>query len=321
MKLVRLYIICSLILLFGPANPTIAQQVHPVSFTSFDNSLQYLRSVLDFGKSRGWSTVVQDRRFNISIAQFPEVSITAVANIIKTARTNSAQFFALKSLIDGDDYPTLQRFISELNQHDESYQQEHCLIFSSPGLVQKWQYSCAIAVTLTLMSELNPRYAWDVKKVDGYNRMINDPNNDMAQQEKQLLEKYGGVSSARGDMSGKGIPINDAINDVVGRMMGLNFYTQKIDGSVSDALNSIRGLLDGGMDVPALMNFLPSEASHFILFLRSKYDNGQYSFLTYEPWEGKCAWVSSSTIMSGSLSPLLSQWQIRLTYYYPNTPR
>lgn len=321
MKTFRLVFLCSCMILFSCSTPSSAQQARAVSFISFDNSLQYLRGVLDFGKSRGWSTVVQDRRFNSSIAQFPQGSLTAVADIIRGAHTHSAQFFALKSLVDGDDYPTLQRFIGELNQYDETYQQQHCLVFSSQGLVQKWQYSCAIAVTLTLMSELNPRYAWDVKKIDGYDQMINDPNNTMARQEKYLLEKYGGITSPRGDMSGKGIPINDAINDIVGNIMGLNFYTQQITGPVPDALNSIRGLLEDGMDVPVLMNFLPSEAAHFILFLRSKYDNGQYQFLIYEPWEGKCAWVSTSTILSGSLSPLLSQWQVRLTYYYPNTQK
>lgn len=307
------------IMLCSFRNLPVVPQEQQVYQQHYDNSLQFLRNILDFGKSRGWSTVVQDRRFNLSIAQFPDQSITAVADIIKVAKTTSAQFFALKSLLDGDDYETIQRFIGELNEYDEAYQQEHCLVFSEQGLVQKWQYSCSIAVTLTLMSELNPRYAWDVKKVDGYNMLINDPENAMAQQEKILLEKYGGISSPRGDVSGRGIPINEPINDIVGAVMGIRFYTQKITGTVPDALVAVRGILDGGMAVPALINFLPSETSHFILFLRSKYEGGQYHFLIYEPWEGKCAYVSSSNIAEGSLSPLLSQWNIRLMYYYPNT--
>ena len=293
---------------------------YPCSFPK-DNSLQYLRGVLDFGKSRGWSTIIQDQRFNNSIARFSANSITAVAGIIRTANTNSAQVFALKSLLDGDDYPEIQRFIGELNQYNEAYQQQHCLVFNPRGLVQKWQYSCSIAVVLTYLAELNPRYAWDMKKVSGYDQMINDPNNAMAIQEKMLLEKYGGRASARGDASGKQIGLLEPIDDLVGNILGVRFNFQQINGSRADALESIREILNTGMNVPALINFLPGDASHFVLFMRDKYEQGQYWYMIYEPWEGKCAYVSSSAILSDSMSPLLSQWSVRLTYYYTSAPK
>jgi hypothetical protein len=231
----------------------------------------YLRSVLDFGKSRGWSTAVQDRLFNNYMAAHPGPAGDNIVAVISKANTASAKFFALKSLLGGDVLPTVQHFIGELNQYPENYQQQQCLVFNAQGMVQKWQYSCSIAVVLTLMGDICPRYAWDMKKVPGWDKVMNDPNNPMAQQEKGLLEQYGGIASARGDASGKSIGIVDVINGLAGRVTGMSFYAQAVPASLPQALSNVKALLDAGMDVPAMVDFLPSHTPHFILFFRDKF--------------------------------------------------
>lgn len=277
----------------------------------------YLVNVLDFGIKRGWATAVQNQKLIAYLAMLTQTQQTAITGLIKTAITPSAKFFALKSLLAGDVETTLKTFIAELNKYPEAEQQRRCTVFQQQGLVQKWQYSCSIAVVLNYVMELCPRYAFDVQKVIGYNKIINDPANDMAQQEKLYLEQYGGKASARGDVSGKPIGIIGPINALVGNLLGVQFYASQITGPTNDALTSIRKLLDGGMNVPVLIEFLPGRDAHFVLFFRQKFEAGQYWYMVYEPWEGKCAWISTNTILSNSLSPLLAQYQVQLTYYYP----
>lgn len=41
------------------------------------------------------------------------------------------------------------------------------------------------------------------------------------------MEKYGGVATLRGDFSGKAIAIDDALNEFVGRILGVKFYLNR----------------------------------------------------------------------------------------------
>lgn len=293
-----------------------AQTTQRTTYATNDLSV-YFKNVLAFGKSKGWSTILFDERLNVYMAQHSVADQTRLASLINSATTPSAKFFALKSFLGGDVEATVQRFVAQLNALPEQQQQDRCTVFHLQGLAQKWQYSCSIAVVLTYLADLCPRYAFEVKMVPGYDQAISNPQNPMAVQEKQLLEQYGGKASPRGDVSGKAIGINEPINAMVGRVLGVQFYAKQVAGSVGDALNNIRSLLDAGMNVPALVDFLPSHAAHFVLFFREKYEAGQYWYLVYEPWEGKCSWVSTSNITANSFSPLLSQWRIQLTWYYP----
>jgi hypothetical protein len=46
--------------------------------------------------------------------------------------------------------------------------------------------------------DLCPRYAWEVKQIANYDAIANDPNHPMAQQQQNVVEKYGGSASPRG---------------------------------------------------------------------------------------------------------------------------
>ena len=139
----------------------------------------------------------------------------------------------------------------------------------------------------------------------------------MAEQQKQLLEKYGGVASPRGDYSGKAIGINDALNELVGPIVGVKYYAQQVNEPLQSVLGKIRNLIDRGLDVPLLIGFVGTQAKHFILTMRYRQVANGYQYLIYDPWDGVCDYVNESTILQGSLSPLLTQWKISIDYYYP----
>jgi hypothetical protein len=292
----------------------------PVLKSRVENKVEYLQQVLNFGKVRGWATIVQERIFNRYVNSLTSDQQQGLVQLINTAVTPSAKFFALKSLIAGDTYETLKNFIADLNKYPEAVQQERCLVYSPNQIIQQWQYSCSITTVQTYLADLCPRYAWEVKKIDKYNIIANDVNHPMAQQQKIFLEKYGGLASLRGDVSGKAIGLNGPINELVGPLLGVRFYAQQATEELPELLAKLRGIIDNGMNVPLHITFMPSEATHFILMLKYKYEQGQYHYLIYDPWEGRCNYVSASSLQNNSLAPVLTQWKMRITYYYPTEP-
>ena len=69
--------------------------------------------------------------------------------------------------------------------------------------------------------------------------------------------------------------------------------------------------------MPLLVGFVGTQARHFILAMRYRKVGNGYQYLIYDPWDGKCDYVSESTILNGSLAPLLSEFRITVDYYYP----
>jgi len=139
----------------------------------------------------------------------------------------------------------------------------------------------------------------------------------MAQQQKQLLEQYGGGTSARGDHSGRSIGINGPLNDLVGKILGVTFYAQQISEPLPAVLTKVRSQLDRGINVPLLIGFEGTEGKHFILVMKYKYEGTGYQYLIYDPWDGLSDYVSQSNLEAGSMAPLNNAWKISIDYYYP----
>ncbi|MDQ6755406.1 MAG: hypothetical protein M3004_00570 [Bacteroidota bacterium] len=298
-------------------NPPVYQQKIKTSATTVNAGAQDVISIFDFGKRQGWVSVVQENKLNTYLGGLSQQDKTKLVQFINQAKTNSAKFFVLKSLLAGDNFNLLQNFINQLNQYPESYQQEKCLVYTRHSIIQQWQQTCSVTTVQTFLGDLCPRYAWDVKKVNNFDVPANDPSNAMAQQQKDLLEKYGGSVSARGSYSGKEIGILEPLNDFVGRILGVNFTFEEITGQLPTAFIKIRTQLDRGIDVPLNIKFIGSEARHFILMMKYTNTASGYQYLIYDPWDGVCDYVSESNLLQGSLAPLNNQWKISVDYYYP----
>jgi len=302
----------------SPTNNNVpAQQNATVAQGNITPDVNGLKAIFEFGRQKGWAGQPHINKFNAFLNILNAEDTKKVVVFLQTATTASARFFALKSLLTGDSYPVVQKFIEQLNQHPESYQQENCLVTTHRSIIQQWEFSCSVTAVQTYLADLSPRYAWEVKQIPNYFADAHDPHHPMAEQQKLLLEKYGGVASPRGDYSGKSIAINGALDELVGPILGVKFYTQKITEPLPVVFGKIRSLMDRGIDVPLLINFMGTDANHFLLAMRYRQTGNGYQYLIYDPWDGVCDYVNESSILQNSLSPLLTQWKIRLDYYYP----
>jgi len=282
-----------------------------------NNAAGALKNIYNFGGNKGWGSSRIELKYAEFTKTFSDKDLKALLTFLQKATTSSAQFFALKSLLTGDSYETVEDFITQLNQHDETYQQENCLVTNMRSIIQQWQFSCSVTVVQTYLADLCPRYAWEVKKVANFDKIANDPSSPMAIQQKQLLEKYGGVATARGDVSGTPIGINNPLNELVGALLGVTFYAQEVIEPLPVVFGKIRDQLDKGINTALLIGFSGTTARHFILAMRYQKTNSGYQYLIYDPWDGKCDYVSETSIEQGSLHPMLAGSTISLDYYYP----
>jgi hypothetical protein len=284
--------------------------------TNTTASTQDINSIFNFGKRQGWASVVQENKLNEYLGKFSQQDKNKLVQFINQAKTNSAKFFVLKSWLAGDSYDLLQKFINQVNQYPENYQQEKCLMYSRKSIIQQWQQTCSVTTVQTFLGDLCPRYAWEVKQISNYDAVAIDPNHPIAQQQKMLLEKYGGVVSARGSSYGKEIGINQPLNEWVGRILGVQFYAQQVNEPLPVIFGKIRAMLDKGISEPLLIGFDGGQ-KHFILILKYRNTASDYEYLIYDPWEGLSDYVSQANLEAGSMAPLNNSWRITIDYYYP----
>lgn len=279
-------------------------------------SYQTIEAIFEYGKQKGWTSAQQEKKFRSYINQFSEADKKRGADFFCQANTLAARFFALKSILCGDSYELIQTFIADMNRFPESYQLEKCLVTNRRSIIQQWELSCSVTTVQTYLADLCPRYAWEVKEIKNYDIIANDPNHPMAQQQKELLEKYGGSATPRGDFSGKSIGILGPLNEYVGAVLDVSFRAVQITESVETVFGKIRTMLDKGINVPLLISFVGSQGKHFILTMRYRNTSNGYQYLVYDPWDGLCDYVNESSIVNGSLAPLLIRSKITVDYYY-----
>ena len=201
---------------------------------SFTAHVQTLKSVFDFGKDHGWTSPLQEKKLDKYIAGWTTEDQNKFMRFLAQAKTPSAKFFVLESWLAGDEAKTLQKFITQLNQYPEADQQERCVATNYRSIIQQWENTCSVTLCQTYLADICPRYAWDVKNISNYYLFANNATHPMAQQQKSLLEHYGGSVSVRGDISGKTIGINYPLNEWVGLSLGVRFYAQQIQEDLSN---------------------------------------------------------------------------------------
>lgn len=57
-----------------------------------------------------------------------------------------------------------------------------------------------------------------------------------------------------------------------------------------------------------------------MLVLDYRQQAGNPHYLLYDPYDGVCGYVSESNLTRGSVAPLNTHWQVRISHYYPCQP-
>src|SRR5579875_1768846 len=80
-------------------------------------------AISDFGDQQGWLGPIMKAKLNNYVSRLSEQDKNKIQQLLSQAKTSSARFFALKSLVAGDSYQVVENFIHDMNNYPESYQQ------------------------------------------------------------------------------------------------------------------------------------------------------------------------------------------------------
>lgn len=279
---------------------------------------QTLADVFRYGQQRGLATVHQQRFLAFCLQHWTSDQQTETLTFLKQVRSPLGQFLLLESVLAGEKEATLTPFVQALNRLTDSQMLDQCTVRRSRALIQQWENTCSITTVQLFLADLSPRYAYDLTRNTGYTTLLRNPANGIARQQQRLLEQYGGQAATRGDYTGgRTIGINDVLNRWVGGILRGSFRAETAPANATDLYAAIRRQLDVGINVPIRIEFVQSAGGHFMLVLDYKQQTDGVYYLLYDPYDGVCGYVSEATLNRGSVAPLNTSWQIRVSHYYP----
>lgn len=244
---------------------------------------------------------------------------SSLRDLLLQAREPAERFYLLKALAAGGPWDEIAQYATEMRGLAE----EEIIRRSSPrgagALPQQWEFSCAPALVQFALAEADPWFAWQLNKDAEIARGQWASSGMRGRQQRSWLEQYGGVATPRGDRTGRGITLQELLNDKLGRVLGVTYSCQQVT-DFDAALLKIGQHLRAGYDVPLCVSWARPETAtgsenHFILVLAVRGSAAACEFEIYDPATGKTGWVSADALRRNTLSPIYNGYQ-RVTHFY-----
>jgi hypothetical protein len=247
----------------------------------------------------------------------------AVVSLLQEGTNDTERVFILKALIAGEPWQNVVSYGEAIRGMPEQQVISLSTMRDPMDLIQQWNDSCGPSLLQAIVGETDPRYAFELNR--HYHVTEVDPfglNKELADQQKQWLEQYGGIAIERGGVGGKGIPINEMLNEKLLPLVNTSYHAVEIV-DMSATLTHIADCLDRGFDVPLRLSWSPpgsaEDSGHFLLAIAADGTPGDWRFQVHDSFTGKTEWVSQASLESDSFAPIFKDYA-RLTHYYEPTP-
>jgi hypothetical protein len=214
--------------------------------------------------------------------------------------------------IRGKDRPWL---LANLNVADETTAQGS----TATGIQQQWQMSCGPTTVQTVRAQNDPIYALSLTAA-GPVTGANWANLPMTVEQGMTLMGHGSMPTPIGT-AGQGAWVESDLN-AISSATGVTYAFKSVtaivpanpaSGAVDQAVTSIIGFLNQGIQVPLLIGGAPNQTAHYVMGLRAQGD----SILVNDPGSGTTAWVTRAQFLSNTLAPPLS-WNVLAGYDEPS---
>lgn len=285
---------------------------------------QAISSVFQGGLSQDLVGANQVQSLNKWLTGLNEGQLATLRDQLNTASQPVEQVFALKALVAGESWENVQQYAAEMRGLPESEIIRRSTMRDDADVIQQWQDACGPATLQTLAGEADPRFAWELNKASDLASI--DPAGaarQVAEQQKQWLEQYGGVAVERGRSGGMGMALGQILNDTMSSITKASYQTVEVT-NFDRSLDDVSGLLKAGYDVPLRVEWSPPGAGpgygHFILAMNVRGATGNREFQIHDPWTGKTAWIHEANIRNNSFTPIFESYA-RLTHTYEAQPQ
>lgn len=276
------------------------------------------------GVARDWASPAQASTLANNMNQLSDSQVTTLTSLLDGASTKAEQVFILKAFTADEPWENIVQYAQEMRGLPESEIVRRSTMRDDLDVVQQWQDSCGPTLLQTAAGEADPRYAWELNKMsDDLSRL--DPtgaNRELAAQQKQWLEQYGGIAVERGQSGGQGIALSQMLNQMLGPITNATYQTVETTNPGVD-LNQVAQLVQSGYDAPIRISWSQPNAGqdsgHFVLAMAVRGTPSDREFQIHDPWTGKTDWVSERSITQNSFAPIFNQYA-RMSHYYPAQP-
>lgn len=275
------------------------------------------------GVTEGRAGAYQVPIFQRWLQNLSDAQVQSVLDLMDQCQDDTESFFVLKALVAGESWSNVTEYASEIRGQDPTLVARLSTMREAHDLAQQWQDACGPAIVETEAGQVDPRYAWTIKHNFAYT--VADPtgqNQVLAAQQKQWLEAYGGIAVPMGQTGGKGIAIDQLINDKLGPMLHVSYQFQAI-ADVSTALDAMTPYFQEGYDVPIRVTFSKPgepEYGHFMLAMGLRGTAPGRDLLVHDPYTGDTNWISEQSLAQNDFSPIFNVY-VRWTHYYSITPQ
>lgn len=284
---------------------------------------QGMLAIFQEGVGRDLAGGNQMRTLSGYLGQLSPGQLNSIAGLLNQAGTKVEQIFLLKAYAAGEPWANLVQYAGEMRGKSEAEIISKSTMRDDADVIQQWQDSCGPTLVQTLAGEADPRFAWELNKSGDLAKI--DPrgaNTQIADQQKQWLEQYGGVAVERGGQGGAGMALTQILNDMVGTLAGATYATVEAP-SPAAAITPIAQSLQAGYDVPLRISWdqpgSGQDSGHFVLAMSVRQGASGRELQIHDPWTGKTAWVGENQIANNSFQPIFGSYA-RLSHYYQPQP-
>lgn len=284
---------------------------------------QGMLATFNEGVSRDLAGPNHYAKLNAELSKLNDGQLRSIQGLLGQAGTRAEQVFILKAYVAGEPWQNIVQFAGEMRGMPESEIIRRCTMRDAADLIQQWQDSCGPTLVQALAGETDPRFAWELNKVGDLSRI--DPvgaNQLLAAQQKEWLERYGGVAVQRGQSGGQGMALNQILDEMMGPLVGARYNTVEVTDK-GQSIERMAQILESGYDVPLRISWNPpnsgADSGHFVLALATRGAPGNREIQIHDPWTGKTNWIPQSEMARDSFSPTFNGYA-RLSHVYEAQP-
>lgn len=280
---------------------------------------QAIGGVFAQGVARDWAGANQQRALDRLTASLSEGQLVSLRDLLDQAGGLAEQVFILKAVVVGEPWQNVVAYAGEMRGMPEAEVVRRSTMRDDADVIQQWQDACGPATIQAIAGEADPRFAWELNKAGDLARI--DPAGAaklVADQQKEWLERYGGMAVERGRSGGDGMALGQILNDRISALTGATYQTVEAT-DLTQALDRTEALLKDGYDVPLRIEWSPPGAGpgygHFILAMNVRGARGARELQIHDPWTGKTDWIREGDMARNSFAPIFSDYA-RLTHTY-----
>jgi hypothetical protein len=276
-------------------------------------------------------------------------------NLLYNTKNPTEMDYLMKSLASGHKVTTIGVFADQIRGKSDEWLHKNLRLTddkdSGAGLKQQWNCSCAPTTAEVVRGEMDPIYSLTVHRKN-QDVTADDPrtglkdtidahggkkvgNHNVADEQREILEKHGGEATERKQGGGDGMSTDDALNEM-SRWTGVTYEDHDIqppalrrdlsgvykdandmiqDKKMKEAFTKMDSDLAAGIPCALSITDSKDKGGHAVAVTGVTGTGADKTYIIHDPWSGQTVYVKASDLEKGNVVPKIAGWDLVRTIY------